>query len=48
MLEKLFDARFLGGSISRLAHRQTAPPTSLSGFNFPFIVQIATPAFLGY
>jgi hypothetical protein len=48
MLEKLLDAGSLGGSISRLAHHQTTLPTSLGGLNFPFIVRIATPTFLGY
>jgi hypothetical protein len=47
MLEKLFGARFFGGSIGHLAHHQAIFPISSWGFGLPFVVQIVAFTFLG-
>jgi hypothetical protein len=46
-LKKLLGARSFGDSIDHLIHHQTKFCASLGMFNLPFVVWIATPAFLG-
>ncbi len=46
-LEKLFGARFFGGSINHLACCQATLLASLGGLSLPFIVWIIALAFLG-
>ncbi len=47
MLEKLFGARFFGGSIDHPICHQAIFPISSNEHNLPFIVQITAPTFLG-
>ncbi len=47
MLEKLFGARYFGGSIGPLIHHHATFFASSSAFSLLFVVWTTTPTFLG-